>query len=142
TVATSSPAATLRYTTDGNDPTAGSPPYTGPIGIATGTVLKVKGFRTGWTDSDTAAATYVFNYGTLAAPTTTPAAGTYISSVSVTLSAPAGTIRYTTDGSNPTGASPAYSSALTLTQTTTLKAAAFQADWTPSAPTAGTYEVK
>lgn len=105
-------------------------------------MLKVKGFRAGWTDSDTATAVYIFNYGTLAAPTMTPAAGTYITSVDVTLAAAAGAVHYTTNGTDPSTASPTYTAPLALTQTTTLKAAAFQVDWTPSATTTGTYEIK
>ncbi|TSC71762.1 MAG: FG-GAP repeat domain-containing protein [Parcubacteria group bacterium Gr01-1014_38] len=61
-------------------------------------------------------------------PTANPAGGTYGSNQSVTLSAEAGaTIRYTADGSTPTANSPIYSSALTISATTTLKAIAIDA---------------
>lgn len=58
-------------------------------------------------------------------PTASPAGGTYTSTQTVTLSAESGaTIRYTTDGTDPTATSPTYSSALTISTTTTLKATA------------------
>ncbi len=61
---------------------------------------------------------------TVAAPTisgTTP----FEESTTVMMSCPAGaTIHYTTDGSTPTSASTAYSEAITLTDTTTVKAVA------------------
>lgn len=52
-----------------------------------------------------------------------PAGGTYNGSVQVTLTAtpPSATIYYTTDGSTPTTGSTKYTSAITLSQTTTLK---------------------
>lgn len=69
------------------------------------------------------------------APTPTPSvsapviSGTspFETSTSVTMSAESGAeIRYTTDGTNPTSASALYSSAITLTDTTTIKAIAIK----------------
>ena len=59
-------------------------------------------------------------------PWRVPGASTFTTSISVTLSAKGNgaTIHYTTDGSTPTAASPAYSAPLTFTATTTLKAIA------------------
>jgi hypothetical protein len=53
------------------------------------------------------------------------------------------TIRYTTDGSDPTANSPIYSSThqVALTTTTTVKARAFKNGLTPSSVTAATYTV-
>ena len=143
TVATTTSGATLRYTTDGNDPTEGSPAYTAPVSVGTTTALKVAGFKAGWTASDIATATYSFNFGSLAAPAFSPAPATYVDSVLVTIFGDTGaTILYTTDGSDPTLSSALYSGPVALSLTTTLKARAWKADYTPSAVTAGTYTLK
>lgn len=140
--ATAAPVS-IRYTTDGTEPTASSALYSGPVAVTTSGPLKAKVYKTGWNESVTTTANYTITYGTLAAPTPTPAAGTYLEEVSVSLSAAAGvTIRHTTDGSEPSGSSPAYGGPLSFSQTTTLKAKAFQADWTPSPTMTATYTVK
>lgn len=60
-----------------------------------------------------------------------PASGNFTESISVTLSVnPAATIYYTTDGNAPTTSSQKYSSALTFTETTTLKAFGVTSDGT------------
>lgn len=75
---------------------------------------------------------------TVAAPTisgTTP----FEESTSVTMSGPAGsTIHYTTDGSTPTASSTAYTEAITLTDTTTVKAVAVK-DGVSSSVTSRTF---
>ncbi|MGE3843274.1 MAG: chitobiase/beta-hexosaminidase C-terminal domain-containing protein, partial [Vicinamibacterales bacterium] len=133
---------TLRYTTDGSTPTESSSLYSAPLSIATTTTVKAVGFRTNWTTSATGTATYTMNFGTLTAPTLSPGTGTYTSSVDVTLSAMAGaTIRYTLDGSTPTGSSTVYTAPITLTTTKTVTAKAFHADYTTSASSAATYTI-
>jgi alpha-tubulin suppressor-like RCC1 family protein len=143
TLATTTPGATIRYTTDGTTPTSSSTAYSSPLSIVTTTTLNAAGFLSGYITSDTATAVYTLNLGTLAAAGMSPGAGTYVGSVSVTLSGPSGaTLTYTTDGTDPTAASPIYSSPLTLTATTTLKAKAFKTDWTPSATTTTVYTIQ
>jgi alpha-tubulin suppressor-like RCC1 family protein len=144
TITTSTSGATLRYTTDGSDPTSSSALYTGPVSIGFTTTLKARGFKTGWTDSDVKSGTYTMNFGTLTAPTMTPASGTYTSSVTVTLSSSESgtTIRYTTDGVEPTSASTAYTGPLALTLTTALKAKVFHPDYNASATTTQTYTIQ
>lgn len=61
-------------------------------------------------------------------PVLTPAAGFYGGAQSVTITGPAGaTIRYTTDGSEPTAASAAYAGAIPVNATVVLRAACFGA---------------
>ncbi len=80
-----------------------------------------------------------------AAPSFSPVAGTYTSAQSVTISTTTGgaSIRYTTDGSTPTSTSgTAYSNtAVNIGSTTTLKAIAYEAGFTDSTVTRGTYTI-
>ena len=78
---------------------------------------------------------------TVATPTFSPSPGTYDSALSVSISCatPGATIRYTTDGQDPTRLSPAYQSPLSVTHTTTVKAKAFKFGLTGSAVAAADY---
>ena len=85
--------------------------------------------------------------GTLAAPTFSPAGGSYSSSLSVTLNVPAGaTGCYTVDGSTPSAASPGtcsngltYSSPITVTTSETISALATEPGWTNSSVATAVY---
>jgi hypothetical protein len=141
TVSSSDPQALLRYTADGSEPTESSPVVDGAVAIPTTTTLRARAFRTGWTPSVTATATLTISYGTLATPTASPDAGVYQTSQTITLTGPAGAeLRYTTDGSEPSAVSNLYVGPLTLPEgTVTLRARAFQTDWTPSGTTSVAY---
>ena len=143
TMASTTTGVTIRYTTDGSTPTESSTAYTGPVNIATSTTLKAIAFRSGWTSSDMRTGTYTMNFGTLAAPTVTPASGTYESSITVEMTAsPAtATIRYTTDGTTPTSSSTVYSSPLSIQTSLTVKAKAFHPDYSTSPETSRTYTI-
>jgi hypothetical protein len=71
---------------------------------------------------------------TVATPTITPNGGSYTGPISVTMatSTAGATIRYTTDGSNPTTSSPIYSGALNLIAGATVKAVAFKTNYNQS----------
>lgn len=76
----------------------------------------------------------------LAKPTMSPAAGFYGGAQSVTINGPAGaTIRYTTDGSQPTTASTAYTGAIPVNTVTVIRAAAFAPGSEPSYTETNTY---
>ena len=76
-----------------------------------------------------------------AAPTFSPAAGTYYEAQSVTLSAEDGaSIYYTTNGDDPTTGSTPYSEAIEVAQTTTIKAIAVK-DGVSSAVASATYTI-
>ena len=81
---------------------------------------------------------------TVATPTFSPAGGTYTSAQNVIISTttPNATIRYTTNGSEPTSSSTAYSSPFSVSSTTTIKAKGFKDGWTPSATASATYTIE
>ncbi|MDF7799282.1 lamin tail domain-containing protein [Pontiellaceae bacterium B1224] len=54
------PGATIRYTTDGSEPTESSPEYTGPITISATTCFRVRSFAEGWKPSFPRTDTYIF----------------------------------------------------------------------------------
>ena len=80
---------------------------------------------------------------TTAVPTFSPAAGTYSTAQTVTLSdATSGaTIYYTTNGTTPTTASTVYSAPLTVSATTTIKALATASGAASSAVASATYTI-
>jgi hypothetical protein len=137
--------AYIRYTTDGSEPTESHPLYMSPIQApyAQTLTLKAKTFRTGWTPSATVTAVYQVSQGLLDTPVPTPAAGVYSVGQVVSLSAqPFVTIRFTTDGSDPTAASAIYTTPLTVNSPITLKARAFYTGYSPSNPLVARYDLK
>ena len=60
-ISTATSGATIRYSTNGTDPTASSPIYTGPIEIESTTTLKARAFKSGIADSSVVSATYTIN---------------------------------------------------------------------------------
>ena len=135
--------ATIHYTTDGSTPTTASPVYGGPITVTQTTTVKAMAAASGMANSAVASATYSI-VQQVAAPTFSPAAGTYTSSVTVTISdgTTGATIHYATDGSTPTTASPVYGGPITVTQTTTVKAMATASGMADSAVASATYTIR
>jgi len=143
TMTTSTSGATIRYTTDGTEPSAGSTGYTGPVAVPTTTTIKAAAFKTGWSQSDTRTATYTMSFGTLPTPTFDPAPGPHVDSVAVTIdSVPGASVYYTTDGSTPSQSSTLYISPVGMSATTTLKAKGWAPDYQPSAVASGVYTIQ
>jgi chitinase len=105
--------------------------------------LKAKGFKSGMTESDVASGTYTITQQQVATPTFNPAPGSYTGSVTVSIlcATNGATIRYTTNGSDPTSSSTVYSSPLTFTATTTLKTKGFKSGMTESEVAIGIYTI-
>jgi hypothetical protein len=60
-ITTNTPAAVIRYTTDGSAPTlTNGSVYAGPITVSTTTVLRAAAFKEGWTPTNVDTQTYVF----------------------------------------------------------------------------------
>lgn len=82
--------------------------------------------------------------GQTAAPTFTPAGGTYASAQSVAIASPTSgaSIRYTTNGTTPTSTTGTlYSAPVTISTTTTLKAVAYASGLSDSTVTSATYTI-
>jgi sugar lactone lactonase YvrE len=81
--------------------------------------------------------------GPAATPVFNPAGGSYFTAQTVTITAPTpgSTIYYTTDGTNPATNSAVYSSPLTISSTTTIKAIAVATGYLASTPASATYSI-
>ncbi len=135
--------ATIYYTTDGSTPTTSSPQYTGPISVSATETIEAIATASGYSSSAVASATYTISLPATAAPTFSPAAGTYSSAQTVTISdATSGsTIYYTTNGNTPTTGSTVYSSPLTVSSSETVEAIAAATGYSNSAVAAAAYTI-
>ncbi len=108
------PGATIWYTTDGVDPTAGgSTAYSGPLVLDGTATVKAIAAAADWTQSGVVAEEFTF---VVARPVVTPESGAYPSGSLVTVTCPtSGTdVHYTTNGQVPTTTSPAVACGGTL----------------------------
>jgi hypothetical protein len=113
--------ATIYYTLDGSTPTTTSSVYSSALSITATTTLKAFAKDTAGNSSTVQSVTYTLD-NTAPTVTVSPVAGTYTSTQSVTLTAnETATIYYTLDGTAPTTSSLVYSSAISISNTTTLK---------------------
>jgi hypothetical protein len=145
TITSSTSGATIRYTTNGTNPTSTTGTvYSGPVSIAATATLKAIAYKSAMTDSTITTATYTISAGAVAAPAFSPGGGTYSSaqSVTITSSTSGATIRYTTNGTNPTSTTgTVYSGQVSIAATTTLKAIAYKSGMTDSSVTSATYTI-
>lgn len=85
----------------------------------------------------------IVDQAVVAVPVFTPNGGTYATAQNVTITSatPGAAIKYTTDGSTPTSASPTYTGPISVTATATIKAIATKAGMTDSAVASATYTI-
>ncbi len=141
TITSSTPNASIYYTTDGTIPTPASTLYTGPIAISTGTTIRAMVSAQGYRQGSSSA---IFTFVTQTpSPVLTPAPGSYTSAQIVTISDTfaGAVIHYTTDGSTPTASSPVYTGPITVNGAETLQAMA-TSSLTPSVVSGGTYTIQ
>jgi Chitobiase/beta-hexosaminidase C-terminal domain/Right handed beta helix region/DUF5010 C-terminal domain len=141
-MSTTTAGASIYYTTDGSTPTTSSTLYTGPVVVATTTTLKAIA-NNGSASSSVTSGTYTLTAPPPpAAPSFSPAPGSFSSAQSVTISdtTAGASIYYTTDGSTPTTSSTLYSGPVAIAATTTLKAIANNSNGSSSV-TSGTYTI-
>ncbi len=117
--------------------------YTGAVSVATSETLYAVSGGTGFVDSSVGSAAYTITAPVTATPTFSPAAGTYTSSRTVTISdsTPSSTIYYTTNGSTPTTGSTVYTTPLIVSTTQTVKAIAAASGFTNSAVGSALYTI-
>jgi hypothetical protein len=145
TISSATSGASIRYTLDGStpSPTVGTL-YSGPVSIGSSTTLKAIAYAAGLQNSAIASSVYTINLPSAAAPTFTPAPGTYTTtqSVAMTTTTAGASIRYTTDGSTPSATvGTVYSGPVSVSATTTLNAVAFGSGLATSPVTSGVYTI-
>ena len=133
TVTIASAGNSIHYTTNGTTPSTsvGTPGPTATIS-STGITLRACAYHADWVDSTVHLATYELKVYTPKANGTTPFASS-TGAITITSSTGSASIYYTVNGSEPTDASTPYAIPLDFTGTTTLKAIAYKAGYTPSA---------
>jgi len=143
TISDSTSGATIYYTTNGTTPTTSSSVYSSAITVSASETLEALATHSGDTNSAVGSAAYTINLPVVATPTFSPAAGTYSSAQTVTISdsTSGATIYYTTNGTTPTTSSSVYSSAITVSATETLKAIATHSGDTNSAVGSAAYTI-
>jgi uncharacterized repeat protein (TIGR03803 family) len=129
-ITTSTSGATIRYTTDGSEPSeTNGTVYTGTsVPISVSTTLQAIAYEIGFADSNVTTATYNISLPQAVAPAFNPGAGAYDNdqSVSITSATSGASINYTTDGSTPTEMHGIpYGGLVTVNTSTTLQAIAF-----------------
>ena len=131
--------ATIYYTTDGSEPTKDSTAYR-RFKIYGKTTVKAVAYDAVH-DRYSAVASADYALGTCANPVIAPVGGSAVATeggyvfyhdgqtVTIARNGDEGTIRYTLDGTDPTASSAAYSGAITLDATTTVKAKVFSGSY-------------
>lgn len=139
----STPGATLYYTTDGTTPTENATVYTAPFDVTASCSVKAIAMKDFYANSDVAIKAIQIVTPTVAAPVFAPVAGTYADSVSISISCATegAVIRYTTDGTEPTENATLYTAAVTLSNSATVKAKAFKTSWNASETVSAYYNI-
>jgi peptidoglycan/xylan/chitin deacetylase (PgdA/CDA1 family) len=126
----------IRYTTDGSDPTVSSAAYSGPFSVSGTSTVKYRAWdNAGNVESTKSQLVQVDTQApssSIACNGSSCSGDPYASPVTVTLSATdsgsgVSVIRYTTDGSDPTVSSAAYSGPFSVSGTSTVKYRAWDA---------------
>ena len=135
--------ATIYYTTDGSTPTTGSTVYKRPFQLSVDSTVQAIASASGYLQSPVASATYTFNTQT-PTPQFSPAAGTYTTTQTVTISdsTSGAVIYYTTDGSTPTTGSTKYAGPITVSSSTVIKAMATFSGLTNSNVATASYTIQ
>jgi N-acetylneuraminic acid mutarotase len=139
TIGDATPRATIYYTTSGTTPTTSSTVYTGPITVSSNETLEAIATASGYSMSAVATATY----SQTAAPTFSPAGGTYASTQSVTVSdsTPGAAIFCSFANSTPPPGPGNCDGPLVVSQSSTVNAYAVASGYALSAVASATYTI-
>lgn len=140
-MSTSTPGASIHYTTDGSEPTIGSPVYSAAVPISNAGSGKVKAFKAGFQPSETVAASYSFR---AAAPVLSPPGGIHEAPVTIAAQSdtPGAIIRYTLDGTDPTESSAVLGGSVILYTSVSARVRAFRPGWPASPVVTATYSIR
>lgn len=141
---TSTPSATIRYTTDGTTPNENSSVYNSPLTFSANTTLKAKTFKSGLNPSSVSTEIYQIETvptSQVSTPVITPNSGTYNSSIdiSIAIETDNAEIRYTTNGTEPTSNSILYSGTFSISSNTVIKTKGFKQGYNPSETSQSSY---
>jgi hypothetical protein len=141
TIMCSTSESSVRYTTDGSQPTDSSTLYTGAINVASTTTIRAMAFSTDMMSSF-AKADYAIT-GTVADPVISPSTGSFTTSpeVTITCGTPGAYIHYRLDGGSPQSTDPIYSGSFTVNETCCVTATAMKTGWNSSAMTFSTITI-
>ena len=143
TISDSTANVTIYYTTNSSAPTTSSTSYTGAISVSS--TETIEAIAAGASNTPSAVATAIYTITPPAAtPIFSPAAGTYTSAQSVTISdtTPGSSIYYTTNATTPTTGSSKYTAAIPVSATETLEAIAVAGGYIPSAVSSAIYTIE
>lgn len=141
-IISSTPAASIYFTTDGSAPSTGSFLYTGPITTSKSVTLQAIAVAPGYQNSGIASASYTISLPA-AAPVFSLPSGSYNSTQTVAMSSstPGATIYYTMDGSAPSPASALYTGPITASKSITLQAIAVAPGYQNSGTASASYKI-
>ncbi|HBC76833.1 MAG TPA: hypothetical protein DC017_18690, partial [Candidatus Wallbacteria bacterium] len=145
-ISCATPGAIIKYTLDGTTPSAfNGEIYTLPLPVSTMTAISAISIKDGMENSEISRAVYVITLPQqAAAPLFTPAGGEFTEPQIVTMSCSTvgAAIKYTLDGSMPSGLNgEPYTSPVLITKHTTIKAIAFKTGMTDSAVTTASFNI-
>lgn len=150
TITDEHPSSTIYYTTDGSTPTTSSTAYNASSKptITAATTFRAIAVKTSvnnndnYVQSDVASASYTL-LTPVATPVITLAGGTYTSAqmTTITCGTQGATIYYTTNGDNPTTSSTAYTGAISINESMTIKAIAAKDGMANSAVAEASYTI-
>ncbi|GEM_PF-2500529 len=133
--------ASIRFTTDGSAPTGSSPVYTTPVAVAENMTIKAVASFAGDVLSNVRSSAYKIKAG---APVYSSDGDTYLTPQSITLTSVTAeaTIRYTTDGEDPTSTSTIHSDPIQVNENLTVKAITYKSNMEPSSIMTETYQIR